>query len=319
MIGKRNLRRAALAMGVALTTLIVTGSVRVDAETAAPVTLPDTEVRSLTSRDGARSYRLLIGRPAGEAPPGGFPVLYLLDGNATFATAFQAMRLQSRRPDISAVAPMVIVGIAHDDGTDGPFNVPLRYRDYTPSTPDRSSPDGGPKLKPGWRKFPPSGEAERFADFLIDEVRPAIAETIPIDPTRQSLFGHSLGGLFALHVAATRPGAFRHLIAASPSVWWDDETVLSGIDRMAERGSKSDTAPRVLVLVGARELPDMRAGAMTATDHLARSALPGLETWFEMVDHADHITILPTALNRALRFASGTTPTAPPDRETGDD
>lgn len=310
---RRSVIAGATAVGLALSA-VATGHVRAETE-AAPVTLRDTEVRSLTSRDGARSYRLLIGRPAGEAPPGGFPVLYLLDGNGTFATAFQAMRLQSRRPDISAVEPMVIVGIAHDDGADGPFNVPLRYRDYTPA-----SPDGAPKRKPGWPNVPRSGEAERFADFLIDEVRPAIADIIPIDPARQSLFGHSLGGLFALHVAATRPGAFRNLIAASPSVWWDDERVLGEIDRIGTGDGKADApAPRVLVLVGARETPDMRAGAMAATDHLARSPLAGLEAWFEMADHADHITILPTALNRALRFASGASPTAPPGREIGDD
>jgi hypothetical protein len=41
------------------------------------------------------------------------------------------------------------------------------------------------------------------------------------------LAGDSFGGLFALDVAATRPGLFRGIIATIPSLWWSDSTYVA--------------------------------------------------------------------------------------------
>src|SRR5690606_9941060 len=41
--------------------------------------LPETETWDLASDEG-QPYRILVSRPDGEAPDGGFPILYVLDG-----------------------------------------------------------------------------------------------------------------------------------------------------------------------------------------------------------------------------------------------
>jgi pimeloyl-ACP methyl ester carboxylesterase len=52
------------------------------------------------------------------------------------------------------------------------------------------------------------------------------------------LAGHSFGGIFALHVAATRPGAFAGIVAMSPSLWWNDSTsAATYADGIAKTGS----------------------------------------------------------------------------------
>lgn len=277
------------------------------ASTPRPVVLPGAEWRVIRAAESGLTYRLYVSRPAGEPPPGGFPVLYVLDGNAVFVTVAQAVRLQSRRPDISGVEPMVVVGIDHD--SDELFDADGRYRDLTPA-----SPDGPPKPGPKFKTFPPSGQADRFLRFIEGEVKPLVEGATPINRDRQALFGHSLGGLFALHVLATRPAAFQHVIAVSPSVWWDGERILTELQAFNERAKTAATPGRALVLVGQRELPDMRAGATAAAELLKASPAPGLTTRFEEIPHADHISLLPVAFNRALRFASGNEPwPAPPD------
>lgn len=65
------------------------------------VDIPNAEQWGLTSRVERRSYRIMIGHPIGDPPPGGYPVIYLLDGNSVFGTMVEALRLQCRRPDVS--------------------------------------------------------------------------------------------------------------------------------------------------------------------------------------------------------------------------
>ena len=53
-----------------------------------------------------------------------------------------------------------------------------------------------------------------------------MAKAINVAPGRDILFGHSLGGLFVLHTMYKHPDAFQTWLALSPSVWWDDRSVL---------------------------------------------------------------------------------------------
>ena len=55
-------------------------------------TVPSTHMWEMTS-DGGDIYRIFVSYPATEAPADGYPVLYVLDGNAVFAT-FAETRLR---------------------------------------------------------------------------------------------------------------------------------------------------------------------------------------------------------------------------------
>ena len=99
------------------------------------------------------------------------------------------------------------------------------------------------------KNFPTAGGASWLADFLIDEALPLVRSKYRTLPTT-ILAGHSFGGLFALHVASTRPGAFAGIIAISPSLWWNDST---GIVSYGSVIARSTTPQRLFVTSGGLE------------------------------------------------------------------
>ena len=57
-----------------------------------------------------------------------------------------------------------------------------------------------------------------MASYLIDELPALVAEHFPIDPLRQGITGHSMGGHGALTLALRNPGRFRSVSAFAPIV-----------------------------------------------------------------------------------------------------
>jgi predicted alpha/beta superfamily hydrolase len=154
------------------------------------------------SADGQRHYQVWVGTPRQPAPATGYPVLYMLDGNAALG-ALQAEQLQ--RLDQGRAPLLVAVGYAGGMRIDRV----ARTLDYTPG------PSGHDPLTQQ-----PSGGAEAFLDLLEQRIKPAVAQRAPVDAQQQTLWGHSYGGLLVLHTLLTRPQAFQHYVAASPSLWW---------------------------------------------------------------------------------------------------
>jgi S-formylglutathione hydrolase len=56
----------------------------------------------------------------------------------------------------------------------------------------------------------------RMESYLIEELLPAVASEFGLDPERQGLFGHSMGGHGALTLALRHPGRFASLSAFAP-------------------------------------------------------------------------------------------------------
>lgn len=190
---------------------------------AEPFTIPHTFQRSLSSSRTEGEYRILTARPAQEAPPEGYPVIYVLDADAVFATIVEAMRVQSRRSAKTGVVPAIIVGIGYD--TDEPFH-PSRHYDFTMNVP-RSElpphPEGG--------EWPRQGGAESFMAFIEEELKLLIEKEFPIDRSRQTLVGHSLGGLFVLHSLFCQPGRYLNYVAGSPSIHWNRSALMEEEER----------------------------------------------------------------------------------------
>jgi predicted alpha/beta superfamily hydrolase len=93
---------------------------------------------------------------------------------------------------------------------------------------------GGIIVAVGYPLTPPSptpiegyGGANEFLDFIEGPVRSAVQERLPkVSFSREALYGHSYGGLFALHALFTRSNAFDCYIASSPSIWWNSRCIL---------------------------------------------------------------------------------------------
>lgn len=154
----------------------------------------------LDSSDGLRHYRLWIGKPDRPAPATGYPVLWMLDGNAALA-ALEPAALETLA---TGQAPL-LVAVGYQ--TDQRIERNARTYDYTPVVPGLAQ-----QVDPLTGQA--SGGVDAFLDLLIGRMRPLVAAVAPIDNARQTLWGHSYGGLAVLHALFTRPGAFRDYAAA---------------------------------------------------------------------------------------------------------
>jgi len=257
-------------------------------ETIVPFTLPDAIQFDLASDQGS-IYRIQMYQPPVPMPAAGFPILYLLDGNAMFTTAAQAVALQMRRPQVTGVLPGLVIGIGYP--IDGLLDGERRRHDYTPSSATRAR------------------GAEQFFDFIEHRLKPVIAGMTQVDTTRQAIFGHSLGGLFVLWSLFRRPGAFRSHTAASPSIWWDDRCILVDEKAFLETASPTTDKSRLLLTAGSLEMTPtphparMSADAQAMATRLSVSAGDRLDVSFVEFAGESHASVVPAAISRSVRFA----------------
>lgn len=70
----------------------------------------------------------------------------------------------------------------------------------------------------------PTGGADKFLGYIKEELIPYINKNYPSNG-ENSIWGHSLGGMFVTYVMLKEPTLFKSYIAADPSLWWDDAYV----------------------------------------------------------------------------------------------
>lgn len=200
--------------------------------TMAPAGLPMAQQFDLSSKITGRTYRVYISRPVSPPPKGGYPVIYVLDGDMAFPTAAAQVLLGS----LSGRPQAVVVGIAYPDTM---ATMTLRDRDLTPW--------GAPTpMQPG-TKAEDYGGADDFHRMMMQELRPIVAKTYPVDTANQTLMGYSLGGLFTLHVLFQHPEAYRSFVAGSPSIWYRDRQLLKDETAFSQAVRAGKASPRILI------------------------------------------------------------------------
>lgn len=152
-----------------------------------------------------RTYVLWVSA-IGKAPPGGYPVMFLLDGHAAIHELTQSP------PSPAVTAPVLLVAV----GTPGSayFDVKARAYDYTPD-PGLGHPVMDPRMPDR-----AAGGAEAFLATLLGPIQQAVAARWPLDPRHRGLWGHSYGGLFTLYTLLRHGRAFQFYAPTSPSLWW---------------------------------------------------------------------------------------------------
>jgi predicted alpha/beta superfamily hydrolase len=283
--GRRRMLASALALPLGATQAAI-GS-------AAPFTLPGTRTFDV-NREGL-PRRLFVAPPGGAAPEGGWPVLWVLDGNALFPLFAALLRVADARPgDLRTPLPLV-VGLGH--AGDAAYDPAARAADYT--LPERG------------------GQADRFLDALTSQWRPLLASHWPLHPARQTLFGHSFGGLLTLYALFARPGLFERHVAASPSIWWGDRAILRHRDAFLRHAAERPL--RLTVTAGSLEEDAAAADTERLQRQQARKQIssareivqgldraPGVEATFRLFDGEDHGgVVLPSARLALAEATSG--------------
>jgi len=169
-----------------------------------------------------------------------YPVIYLLDGNAYFDAIANSVDSDIKKNKIS-IDP-IVVGIGYENAY---VMDSLRDRDYT-----------FPKALPA-DSFKISGEGDKFYNFIKAKIVTHIDSMYRTDKANRTIMGHSLGGYFVLY-ALTRqlaePPVFNNFIAASPSIYYHDNYVISEIARVST-SQKDIENINVYLTVGELENP----------------------------------------------------------------
>lgn len=177
---------------------------------------------TLFSKFYKQNYLIQVYKPKTPPPTNGYPVIYVLDGNATFPYASIMAQAIDNMSNRTKKTPPIIVSIGYT--TQMLFDIKARSFDYTPPYED--------ELKQPNNRGSSSyaqGGAEQFYKFIQEQLKPIIEENYQINTKEQVLFGHSYGGLFTLYTFLNHSESFAYYMAASPSIWWNDFFILKEI------------------------------------------------------------------------------------------
>ncbi|MBV4536773.1 MULTISPECIES: alpha/beta hydrolase [Pseudomonas] len=240
---------------------------------ADPVSLDGSEQWTMKSAEG-REYRIMISLPEGDVPwTGGYPVIYLLDGNAYFPAFHAAKRAQDR------LRGAILVAIGYPSDT--PLDFERRAFDLSPPQPPE-------------RNVPPQGGQDLFLDFIEQRLMPKVNARFKVDQDQRSLVGHSFGGMFGVYTLFTRPQLFQHVVAVSPSLWWRDRYLMAHertFTQRAQAGQIDLTHSSLSLLMGEREMPQEIQDARSLQLRLEQLSQYGLRSDFQVEPGEDHMSM----------------------------
>ncbi len=206
-----------------------------------------------------------------------YPVIYLLDGSSNedflhVAGLVQFFNMTFKMPNT------IIVGIANVD----------RKRDFT-------FPTSNADLK---KTLPTTGGSAKFIDFIEKELQPYIKANYKTNDAA-FIIGQSLGGLLATEILLKKPSLFTNYIIVSPSLWWDDGSLLK--EAAAQLGTQADPKKWVYLSVGTegKEMEEAAAGLAYA---ISRSGKKNLKFHFVPLPDENHATILHNSIYEALKI-----------------
>lgn len=234
------------------------------------------------------TYEIMVAWPEGVPPTGGWPVLYVLDGEDDFPVAVVTARRLARAGARGGIMDGIVVGI-------GAGPLARRVRDYTPLVPGYFIPAGQPAS--GFE----TGGAEAFLDMLEGQVMPAVRQRWPVDQRKEMIVGHSFGGLLVIHALLTRPRMFDAAVAISPSLWFGGGV----IDQEAE-GSWGEAPRRLLMAEGDERRPsNFQLKSPRDLTHHLQTQKPTMEATFLQLPGQSHGTTFLAAIAPAIHFAFG--------------
>ncbi|MES2647084.1 MAG: alpha/beta hydrolase-fold protein [Bacteroidota bacterium] len=209
-----------------------------------------------------------------------YPVIYLLDGSADEDFIHIAGLVQFAGFSwIKLLPPTIVVGIANVD----------RKRDFTFEPTDTTF----------IKEFPTSGHSNDFIRFIEKELQPLIKKEYRTSEER-TIIGQSFGGLLATEIALKQPALFNNYIIISPSLWWDDESLLRV---KSEVEYKSVPNGKIYLAVG-KEGKKMVNDSKTLNKYFHRNVTPSKQLRYEYFKNEDHATIMHLAVYNAFKFFS---------------
>jgi predicted alpha/beta superfamily hydrolase len=205
-----------------------------------------------------------------------YPVIYLLDGSANedFIHIVGVVQFLTM---IEAMPNSIVVGIANVD----------RKRDFTFPT----------QNKEDLKHMPTTGGSSKFISFIEKEVQPFIDRSYRTN-SEKTIIGQSLGGLLATEILLKKPTLFNRYVIISPSLWWNDESLLA--DAPAILSKKPLIGTHVYVSVGS-EGKQMEDDAKQLAQVLSADNNASLKVIYQPMPAENHLTILHNSVYKAFQ------------------
>ncbi len=204
-----------------------------------------------------------------------FPVLYMPDGGMAedFPHVVGSVDVSTKN---AIIRPLIVVGIENTE----------RRRDLA-----------GPTVVEEERKAAPhAGGSDRFRAFFRDELKPLINQRYRTT-SESALIGESAAGLFVIETFILEPTLFDGYIAADPSVWWNEQSLV----RNAGPHLAWWTAGPKSLYVATADYQDTIDAVTTLVTLLGIYAPTGVTWIYEPMPAEHHSTIFPTAALRGIR------------------
>ena len=206
-----------------------------------------------------------------------YPVIYLLDGSAN-EDFIHIGGLVQFLTMIKAMPASIVVGIANID----------RRRDFT-------FPTGIAEDK---KDYPTTGSSAKFIAFIEKELQPFVERKYKTNNSK-TIIGQSLGGLLATEILLKEPGLFNNYIIVSPSLWWNNESLLSDAPKLLE--NQSANAIKVYISVGT-EGKQMEDDAKKLAEILETFGKKNLNISFLSLPNESHLTILHNSVYKGFEI-----------------
>ncbi len=237
------------------------------------------QIDKIQSIELAETRILNIYLPVGYSPDSSttYPVIYLLDGSAN-EDFIHIVGIVQFLNMIESLPKSIVVGIANID----------RKRDFTfPTTIERDKKD-----------YPTTGSSVKFMAFIEKELQPFIQKKYKTNTTN-TIIGQSLGGLFAIEVLLKKPYLFDNYMIVSPSLWWDNESLLTIAPGLLTK--QPDTKIKVYISVGS-EGKQMEDDARQLAEILHASDKSNMQLNFLPLPNETHLTILHNSVYKGFEI-----------------
>ena len=215
-----------------------------------------------------------------------YPVIYLLDGSADEDFIHVVGLVQFNTFSwVNRIPKSIVVGIATVD----------RRRDFTfPTT-----------IAEDKKNYPTAGHSDKFISFIENELQPFIAKKYQTN-SEKTIIGQSLGGLLATEILFKKPYLFNKYIIVSPSLWWDDGSLLKQQSEILTENFKQKT--EIYIGVGKEGLAPctaphvMEVDANLLAEKLKLSKSKSMTIHFDYLPEEDHATIGHQGISNGFRM-----------------
>ena len=214
-----------------------------------------------------------------------YPVIYLLDGSADedFIDIVGLVQFNSFEW-VNKIPKSIVVGITTVD----------RRRDFTfPTT-----------ISSEKKTYPTSGRSENFIAFIEKELQSYIEKKYEVN-SNKTIIGQSLGGLLATEILFKKPALFNNYIIISPSLWWDNGSLLNQETKLLENNFSQQTG--LYIGVGKEGLTPtkiprvMEVDANILAEKLKELKNKNIKVNFDYLPEENHATIMHQAVSNAFK------------------